>query len=98
MNWELYVNRRKIDVPSWVKSRSISTKESFLQVLNELSLDPPDESYLSSLFPQIIPESNDESGSIPSERVDQVATRSVADERNRSDLRPNVKRTSKVRV
>jgi hypothetical protein len=98
MNWELYVSRRKIDAAAWVKSRNISTKESFLQVISDLHIDPPDELYLSALFPQITPESSDESSSSSPEGVDQVATRSVADEGDGADLRSNVERTSKVRV
>ena len=98
MNWELYVNRRKIDVTSWIKSRNVTTRESFLQILGELGLEPPEDSYLSALFPQITPEPNNESDSISPEGVDQAATRSVADEGDGTDMRSNVKRASKVRV
>jgi len=97
MNWESYVDRRKIDVSSWMGNRGITSREEFLKALEELKLEPPSDDYMSSLFPQAQPETKNESASVAAEGSDQVTTRSVAPEGDGTDLRPDGKRTTKVR-
>ena len=97
MNWELYVSRRKLDAKVWAESRNITTREAFLKVIGELGIEPPDDEYLSGLFPQVSTETINESAAVTTEGIDQAATRSVAPEGDGVDLRPNGKRASKVR-
>ena len=97
MNWESYVDRRKIDVSSWLGNRGVTTRESFLKVIEDLKLEPPSDDYTSSLFPQVPPETKNESASIAPEGSDQVTAWSVAPEGDRTNLRPDGKRTAKVR-
>lgn len=97
MNWESYVDRRKIDVSSWLGSRGVTSQEDFLKVLENLKLEPPNDDYMRSLFPQAQPETKNESASVAAEGSDQVTARSVAPEGDGTDLRPDGKRTAKVR-
>ena len=97
MNWESYVDRRKIDVSSWLGNRGVTNRESFLKLLDELKLEPPNDDYMSSLFPQVSPETKNESASVTTEGSDQVTARSVAPEGDGTDLHPDGKRTAKVR-
>lgn len=98
MNWELYVSRRRIDVTTWMTTRNVKTKDDFLRVLESLGVEAPGEEAISSLFPQKTPEIKNEPADVTPEGIDQVTTRSLAPEGDGSDLRSDVKRTSKVRV
>ena len=97
MNWELYVSRRKINIPSWMESKGVKTQEDFLRALESLGLEPSGDEVISSLFPQKTQEINNESVDVAAEGSDQVATRGVAPEGDGSDLRSDGKRSSKVR-
>ncbi len=101
MNWNAYVLRRKIDAGRWLASRGIKDRESFIRAVASLGLEPPDGSQLELMFPDVkttkVEEVNNESVTVTPEGIDQVATRSVAPEGDGSDLRPDGKRTTKVR-
>lgn len=100
MNWNDYVARRSINVSQWLQIRGVSDRESFLKVLADLKVEPPDESQFALMFPEVpkIEEAvRDESATVTPEGVDQAPTRSVASEGDGTGQRPNRKRTSKVR-
>ena len=93
MNWNDYVIRRRIDTPGWLLSKGISTSEQFLAKLTEINVDPPTEDQLTIMFP---PEVKNEPAALTPEGIDSSSTRSVVDEGDGSDLRPNGKRAPKV--
>ena len=93
MNWNDYVIRRRIDAPRWLASKGISTSEQFLAKMVEIDVDPPAEDQLAIMFP---PEVKNEPATLTSEGIDTSPTRSVVNEGDRPDLRPNGKRAPKV--
>ena len=101
MNWNTYVARRGIVPHLWLISRGVTDRESFIQLLSELKIEPPDDEQITLMFPAMQPNTErkikDESASASTERSDQVATRSVAGEGNGTNQRPDRKRSSKVR-
>ena len=97
MNWELYVSRRRIDVAAWVSSKGVKTRDEFVKILEGLGVEPPADDVINALLPQKTPETKDESADVTPEGSDQVTTRSVAPEGDGADLRPDGKRSTKVR-
>ena len=101
MNWNIYVSRRKIDVKRWLEMRDISDRDSFLKILSQLNIVPPDDDQMLQMFPiSVIPkidEAKNEPATHTTERSDQTATRSVAGEGNGNHKRSDRKRASKVR-
>ena len=93
MNWNDYVIRRRIDAPRWLASKGISTSVQFLAKMVELDVDPPAEDQLTTMFP---PEVKNEPAALTPEGIDSSSTRSVVDEGDGSDLRPNGKRAPKL--
>lgn len=93
MNWNDYVIRRRIDTPRWLTSKGISTSKQFLAKLIEIDVDPPTEEQLAIMFP---PEVKNEPATLAPEGIDSPSARSVANEGDGSDLRPNGKRASKI--
>jgi len=101
MNWNVYASRRKIDVQRWLDLRGIVNRESFLEALTQLNIEPPDDDQLLLMFPapviSHIDEVKDEPIAYTPERIDQVASRSVVGEGNRANKRSDRKRAPKVR-
>lgn len=97
MNWELYVNRRRINVPSWISANGVKNRDDFVRILDGLGVEPPGDDVINALLPKEIPENKDEPANGTPEGSDQVTTRSVAAEGDRTNLRSDRKRSSKVR-
>ena len=100
MNWNDYVVRRSIKSDQWLRARGVKDRDSFLKILRDLKVDPPDDSQIALMFPappKIEEAVKDEPATITAEGIDQAAPRSVVSEGNGTNQRSDRKRSSKVR-
>lgn len=101
MNWNAYVSRRNINVEQWLAVRGVKDRITFSKLLLELGLEMPDETQMSLMFPEIKPKKVEEvknvSVTVSPERSDQVTTRSMVGEGDRTGERSDGKRSTKVR-
>lgn len=101
MNWNAYVIRRKIDVPTWLKVRGITNREQFINHLRSIAVDPPEDVEILKMFPTqqaVASKENDDTQPAAPEGRDQTATRSMAGEGNVSGVRSSRKSDSKFRA
>jgi hypothetical protein len=100
VNWQNYIMRRRINVDQWLIREGISSREDFLSKLKSLSVEPPDEASISSMFPEKQKESivEDEPKSADTAQgIDTASTRSVASQAGEASLRPGGVDAAKLR-
>lgn len=96
MKWNEYTLRRKINPEVWIRNRSIDNRQLFCVWLNRLGIELPSNDELNLMFPDNKEIIENEQKPSTTEKIDQLATRSLAGAGDDANLYPGGKSSSKL--
>lgn len=52
MKWKDYINRRRLNVQSWLASKGVDSVESFVALIQKIGVEQPTEDEIKAIFPK----------------------------------------------